>query len=192
MNKIELRNFYLQKRKQLTLSERNEIDLKVFLHFKTLLVQLANHFEDIHVFLPIENKNEINTWTLLDFLFKEYPSLNVYTSVVEQKVLFHKKVTLQTNYTMDKWGIPNPNVIENVVFKNPLLVIVPLLICDRMGYRVGYGKGFYDRFLTDCPNGSMFIGLSSFEPIMNVYPDDWDVPMDIIISPSELYQIKKA
>lgn len=45
------------------------------------------------------------------------------------------------------------------------MVLVPLLAFDRQGYRVGYGKGFYDRFMAQCKLGTRFVGLSFFEPV---------------------------
>jgi 5-formyltetrahydrofolate cyclo-ligase len=43
------------------------------------------------------------------------------------------------------------------------LVFVPLLAFDKQGHRVGYGKGFYDKFLSECSNKTLKIGLSFFE-----------------------------
>jgi 5-formyltetrahydrofolate cyclo-ligase len=69
-------------------------------------------------------------------------------------------------------------------------VLVPLLACDQRGHRVGYGGGFYDRFLAECRPGALFIGLSLLdaEPlaeIADVLPTD--VPLHACITPGGVW-----
>jgi 5-formyltetrahydrofolate cyclo-ligase len=45
------------------------------------------------------------------------------------------------------------------------MVLVPLLALDKSGHRVGYGKGFYDKFLAECRIRCQRIGISLFQPI---------------------------
>jgi 5-formyltetrahydrofolate cyclo-ligase len=68
-------------------------------------------------------------------------------------------------------------------------VIVPLLCFDRRGHRVGYGKGFYDRYLQKCRPDCIKAGLSFFDPvdlIDDTYADD--IPLDICVTPSETFR----
>ena len=67
------------------------------------------------------------------------------------------------------------------------MVLVPLLAFDRLGHRVGYGKGFYDRFLASCRPGTTKIGLS-LEAIGRQVGDvhEGDVVLDYVITPSEV------
>ena len=68
------------------------------------------------------------------------------------------------------------------------MVLVPLLAFDSKGYRVGYGKGFYDRFLKQCRNDCVKIGLSYFEPIDAINDaGEFDVPLDFCITPQKAY-----
>lgn len=61
------------------------------------------------------------------------------------------------------------------------LVIVPALCCDRNNYRLGYGKGFYDRFLKDY-RGKTAVCLPKELIIDTVYPESYDIPVDLVIT----------
>ncbi|MET0298181.1 MAG: 5-formyltetrahydrofolate cyclo-ligase, partial [Flavitalea sp.] len=68
------------------------------------------------------------------------------------------------------------------------LVLVPLIAFDKKGYRVGYGKGFYDKYLANCREDCVFAGFSYFEPIPEISDrDDFDVPLDLCITPQNVY-----
>jgi 5-formyltetrahydrofolate cyclo-ligase len=78
-------------------------------------------------------------------------------------------------------GIEVPNAKIEVVF-------VPLLAYDKKGNRVGYGKGFYDSFLSKCPEDVIKVGLSFFEPeetIEDVSPND--IRLDYCVTPATSY-----
>jgi 5-formyltetrahydrofolate cyclo-ligase len=73
-------------------------------------------------------------------------------------------------------GLPVPTEMIDVVF-------VPLLAYDKLGNRVGYGKGFYDKFLNQCKPDVLKIGLSFFEPeelIEDVFEND--VKLDFCVT----------
>jgi 5-formyltetrahydrofolate cyclo-ligase len=68
------------------------------------------------------------------------------------------------------------------------LVFVPLLAFDKKGYRIGYGKGFYDKWLANCRPGCMKIGFSYFDPVESIEDSsDFDVPLDLCITPHNFY-----
>ena len=68
------------------------------------------------------------------------------------------------------------------------LVLVPMLVCDIKGNRVGYGKGYYDRYLSRCRPGCVKVGLSYFDPVVNIKDaDEFDVPLDFCITPQKAY-----
>ena len=68
------------------------------------------------------------------------------------------------------------------------MVFVPLLIVDKAGYRAGFGKGFYDRYLARCRPDCIKIGFSYFEPV-EILQDrhEFDVPLDICVTPEQVY-----
>lgn len=61
------------------------------------------------------------------------------------------------------------------------LVILPALACDKNNYRLGYGGGFYDRFLKDY-NGKKAVCLPSELIVETIYPEEHDIPVDLIIT----------
>jgi 5-formyltetrahydrofolate cyclo-ligase len=68
------------------------------------------------------------------------------------------------------------------------MIFVPLLAFDTRGYRVGYGKGFYDKYLAGCSNDCIKVGFSYFGPVSSI--DDhheFDVPLDLCITPQNIY-----
>jgi 5-formyltetrahydrofolate cyclo-ligase len=92
-------------------------------------------------------------------------------------------------FAKNKYNILEP--IGNYVLQPDQvdLVFVPLLAFDRLGYRVGYGKGYYDRYLRRCRKDVITIGFSYFEPIDTIRDiDQFDVPLKYCITPSRLYE----
>jgi 5-formyltetrahydrofolate cyclo-ligase len=101
--------------------------------------------------------------------------------------LFTKNTSLELN----EFDIPEP-INEKAVQNSQIdLVLVPLLIFDQFGHRVGYGKGFYDRFLSECRADTIKIGLCDFSSVQQISPVlPSDIAMDFCITPTKLYAFK--
>ena len=68
------------------------------------------------------------------------------------------------------------------------MVLVPMLVCDVAGNRVGFGKGYYDRYLSRCRPDCLKVGLSYFTPIDQVEDaNEFDVPLNFCITPEKVY-----
>jgi len=68
------------------------------------------------------------------------------------------------------------------------IVFVPLVAFDEKGYRVGFGKGFYDRFLKRCSPDVLTVGFSWFAPVTAIEDINAnDVPLKYCITPHKLY-----
>ena len=68
------------------------------------------------------------------------------------------------------------------------LVLVPLLAFDQEGYRVGYGKGYYDKFLSQCREDVIKIGLSFFEPVDAISDiNQFDMSLNYCVTPQQVY-----
>lgn len=181
MNKSELRKLYKQKRREL--SEDEIMKLQERMYAKIFKLDFSE-VQNIHVFLPIERQKEINTYPIIAFLRSKNKNIIVSKSDFNTATLTHfileKDTVLQTN----EYGIPEPENATEINVKDIDLVFVPLLISDEKNYRVGYGKGFYDRFLSTCKSSVKTIGLNFFEPVAEILDiNEFDVPLDIMITP---------
>jgi 5-formyltetrahydrofolate cyclo-ligase len=164
MTKAQLRKIYLAKRSQLSQAAYHNLNERLLQQFQQLDLTGVGC---IHLFLPIHQRKEPDTFLIRDWLRLQHPHI---LRVFPKANFAHH--TLQ-NYADDEalqlavnaYGIPEPVTGNVVAVENIDLVLVPLLAYDRQGYRVGYGKGFYDRFMAQCRPDTRFIGLSFFEPV---------------------------
>ena len=101
----------------------------------------------------------------------------------------HFLLTDNTKIKKNEYNIPEPVDGIEVASKKIEVVFVPLLAFDKKGNRVGYGKGFYDKFLSECNPETLKIGLSFFEAeeqIEDVFESD--IQLDYCVTPKSIYQ----
>lgn len=192
MTKKEARTYYLDKRMSLPPAERAALAAAVLEQFKKALARPlgAAPLRVAHVYQPILAKKEMDTLPFIRYLEAANPGLTLAIPRVSGETdLEHFIWDSGTFLTESAWGIPEP--LEGVVVLPEAidLVLVPLLIFDKEGYRVGYGKGMYDRFLAQCRPDLVKVGLSFFEPIDKVTDrGEFDVPLSIGVTPTQLYE----
>ena len=91
------------------------------------------------------------------------------------------EITARTEYRPDRYGIPEPTERHIVDPSEIDLIIVPGLIFDRRGYRIGYGGGYYDTFLSKCRGTSVGVVFSEFV-IDEIVPDEYDRAVDKVVT----------
>ena len=103
----------------------------------------------------------------------------------------HHLWTQTTPWQKNNWGIIEPLASQKIRPDQIDLVIVPLLAVDQNGHRVGYGKGYYDRFLSQCSDQVHAMGVGFF-PVVEVISDCevTDIPLDSYITPIHAYFFK--
>jgi 5-formyltetrahydrofolate cyclo-ligase len=113
----------------------------------------------------------------------------------ETREMTHYLLTDETIIKKNAYNIPepvdDPEASGEVPDSKIDVVFVPLLAFDKCGHRVGYGKGFYDRFLSKCKTDVVTIGLSFFEAkdeILDVNPNDF--ALNYCVTPLKVYQFK--
>lgn len=181
MNKKELRTKYKALRKELTFDEIMNDSLAIANHCLYLPIWEKTYF---HLFLPIEAQKEINTEFLLQVLAGRDKEVVIAKSDFENTKMTHYLLTDNTKIKNNDYGIPEPVDGLEVPASKIDVVFVPLLAYDKNGNRVGYGKGFYDQFLSECKEDVIKIGLSYFDPEENI--DDViesDIRLDYCITP---------
>jgi 5-formyltetrahydrofolate cyclo-ligase len=106
----------------------------------------------------------------------------------QSRNMTHFLLTDNTTIKKNEYNIPEPvNGIE-VPSTKIEVVFVPLLAFDKKGHRIGYGKGFYDKFLSECKTETIKIGLSCFEAeelIEDIFESD--VLLDYCVTPDQVY-----
>ena len=148
----------------------------------------------VHCFLPNERQREVDTWPIVRRLWA-MPSVRVLAPLCRRSgnELTHHVLTPETPLENNRWGIPEPVGGQECPASSIDWVLVPLLIFDRRGHRVGYGKGFYDRFLAGCRPEAHTVGLSLFAPVARV--DDVsseDIPLDTVVTPDQVWRFNQS
>ena len=181
MTKKELRKLYKQKRKETSSSQIKELQENIFQQIFQLDFSTVN---SIHIFLSIEQQKEINTFPIIEFLRAKNKKIIVSKSNFATNTLQHYILEQNTVLEINNYGIPEPINAKEITPKDIDLVFVPLLISDKQNYRVGYGKGFYDRFLAECRPDVKTIGLNFFPPIEKIEDiNQFDIPLQQVIYP---------
>jgi 5-formyltetrahydrofolate cyclo-ligase len=177
MKKAEIRKIVLAQRTQLAEKEFLELTQRVI----ETLAPFLNPGKTIASFKAIPHRNELSLDSLIgDFAFPRVLSEDGSMEMAKSP-----------NFVNSHWGIPEP--VGGVVL-NPSdfdIVLIPLLAFDLAGNRVGYGKGFYDRFLVNCRPDCLKIGISLFDPVTLIQDvEGHDIRLDIAISPAQLYDFR--
>jgi 5-formyltetrahydrofolate cyclo-ligase len=161
MFKKEIRIKYKELRNSLSENQIEELSLAIANGVLSLPIWDKIYF---HVFLPIIEQKEVNTEYLLHLLSGKDKEICISKSDFETRKMTHFLLTDNTKIKKNEYNISEPvNGIE-VPSNKMEVVFVPLLAYDKNGNRVGYGKGFYDKFLAECNPNTIKIGLSFFNP----------------------------
>lgn len=172
----------------LTADEVEEGSLEIANNLLNLPIWGKEYF---HLFLSISEKREVDTQGILHILQGKDKHVVLSKADFDSGTLSNYLLTDSTVIKVNDWGIPEP--VEGIEIKASSIdvVFIPLLVYDEWGNRIGYGKGFYDRFLSRCRPDVVKVGLSFFsaeEEILDV--DEHDVPLDYCVTPEKIYNFK--
>jgi 5-formyltetrahydrofolate cyclo-ligase len=183
--KTELRQEYRQLRKQLSGAEVNDLSQKIAKQVGNWLDGQGSLMQ-FHLFFPIAKFNEVNTFYLQQLL--EQRGKTLYTSQVnrEEDRLDTLLLPSEAAFFLDEWGIPVPQESLRVPTTKIQVVFVPLLAYDSSGHRLGFGKGFYDKFLSSLEQSVIKVGLSFFPAEEAIPTEPHDVPLDYCITPDRI------
>ena len=188
MRKDELRILYREKRAALGHRDINRLQDLLLIKFQQLPIPFITF---LHRFIPAEGKKEINPDPLAEWLSFGNPDLiQVVPRIIPgTNELRHFQYTDETIFTLNKWGIPEPENGREINPEEIDMVLIPLLAFDLAGHRVGYGKGYYDRFLSNCRPDCIKTGLSFFPAADKITDTNtFDIAMDFCITPDEIYE----
>lgn len=188
MLKKELRSKYKELRKRLTEEEVEDHSLAIANRLLQLDIWEQTYF---HLFLTIEEHKEIDTEFVLQILAGKDKEIVVAKSNFETLTMTHYLLTDNTKFQKNQYNIYEPVDGIEVPTSKIDVVFVPLLAYDKKGNRVGYGKGFYDKFLSECKEDVIKIGLSFYNPeetIEDVIPTD--IRLDYCVTPLTIYSFQ--
>ena len=185
MTKKEARIKYKNLRRELSTEECDEKSRAIANELLKLPIWDKQYF---HVFLSITEHFEVDTEYILHILAGKDKEILISKSDFESRKMTHYLLTDGTKIRKNKYNIPEPVDGIEVPDSKIDVVFVPLLAFDEKGHRVGYGKGFYDRFLSQCKPDVITIGLSFFEAekeITDLHENDF--ALNYCVTPSKTY-----
>ncbi|WP_462253402.1 5-formyltetrahydrofolate cyclo-ligase [Ekhidna sp.] len=185
LSKSDIRKVILQYRKMsdsLVYARRNKQLCAAILEFIN-----RREVNIIHAFLAIKKNREPDVSPLFENFWSTGKSIIVSKTDFMRKHMEHYYLNADTSLILNKKGIPEPDNAKKASLDNLDAIFVPLLVSDKLGYRIGYGGGYYDRLLAE--TNTLKVGLSMSPPVDEIHQkEDWDVPLDYLITPNKIYK----
>ena len=189
ITKNSLRELWLATRLKLNEPDKNHGSFEI--QDRVLETFNFNDVGFVNIFLPVHNKCEVRTWSLIQYLQEKYSAVSISVPTIKDirnREMNAVELDKHSVYIQNKWGIDEPEsgkVIEPSLLN---IIFIPLIAFDQQGHRLGYGGGFYDRYLINCSN-AIKVGLSYFDPIQEIPEiNQYDIKMDYCITPNRTYQ----
>jgi 5-formyltetrahydrofolate cyclo-ligase len=187
MTKAEVRIEYKHKRRKLAANEKDKLEDLILIHFQRLPI-FDKHC--VMSYSPIQVQNEYDTILPEEyFIFRKenvaiaYPIINRETDTMVSYI-----VADGTEFELNEYGIAEPVGGVKLNPKDISVMFVPLIAFDKNGYRVGYGKGYYDKFIKLCNPNMIKIGFSFFEPVEIDDINEYDQKLNYCITPEKIYE----
>jgi 5-formyltetrahydrofolate cyclo-ligase len=185
MQKSQIRKTFNEQRKLLSTFQIELLSQYLLKQFQKLDFSAIS---SIHIFLPIAEKKEPDTFLLIDWLLKEHPEIKIVVPKAdfERGIMSHHLYPGREALTKNLYNILE--TLDSDFYSAEVdLVVIPMLAFDLKGYRVGYGKGFYDRFLQTIT--ALKVGLCFFPAIDSIEDvNEYDVRLNLCLTPEKIYQ----
>lgn len=181
-SKKKLRNHFLDERMKLSDAEVQKKSESIA--NRVLQSVEFNKAQKVHTYISIKEKNEVHTFSLLKACF-EQKKMVIVPRIVGEGVMEHIELNSLSDLETNEWGVPEPTTKQKYSINDFDLVIVPMVAGDRYKNRLGYGKGFYDRFLENvkAKKIGLLFDCQLFGEKLPV--ESFDIPLDILITESE-------
>ena len=188
MLKKSIRQAYLKKRKALSPDILQEYSEQIVARFCSFpILTLTNLFS----YYALVEKAEFDVEPCTNWLKERHADLVVSWPRIDPVHNTMEALTLAPNafFSKNKYNILEPISGESIPPEGQDVIFVPLIAFDEKGYRVGYGKGYYDRYLSRCRPDCLKIGFSFFDPLPAISDiGEFDVPLSVCITPSRIYE----
>lgn len=182
-----IRSEIAQQRDSITPSQRTMLSKQIISNLSEWIEQQEKSgygftFDAVMVYLSM--KSEVETWKLVETGLKQDRKIIAPVVDTNSGNLIPKRIqNLDNDLIRHTYGMFEPkDSCPDFPPDKLQLILVPGLAFDRKGYRIGYGKGFYDRFLPSCPN-AVTVGIAyQLQIVDDTYPQPWDVPVQHIFT----------
>ncbi len=189
MTKQALRKKYKAMRQGLSVLKKDKLQDLLLINFQKYKIDTARV---ILSYRPFTRYNEFDPHFIERFFAFRNPDVTIAYPVINEEVFHVLATDDNTIFKENVFGIEEPSAGRKLKSNDIDLVIVPLLAFDLKGYRVGYGKGYYDRFLKHCRKNTVKAGFSFFEPVQLIDEiDQHDIPLDVCFTPEKTYSFLK-
>ena len=176
-----LRAEVLHKRDSIPPSVRSELSRRI-------VDRAINRIEENRanaVLIYLSMRSEVETGGLLDYLLTQNRIALAPVMCMRQRDLTpYRIMDAKDDLVLHPYGVyqPNNETCPSFPLNQIDLIFVPGVAFDLRGYRIGYGAGFYDRFLPQCPQ-AVWIGLAyEAQIVTDTFPQAWDVPLHQILT----------
>ena len=183
--KNQLKESILEKRNSLPkeeiLEKSNEIKNKLF--------NLRHYKNSRTIMFFVSINSEVNTHEMIKGALKS--KMVVVPKVVHHEIEPSVIISFDNLIPSGKFGILEPIEAMKTAYKNIGLVLVPGIAFDKEGHRIGYGFGYYDKFLKKVPKATK-IGLAfDFQVVEKIPRELHDVPVDLIVTEKRVIECRK-
>ena len=179
--KKDLRKVYIKKREGLSEEERNRLSSAIV----ERLLNLQDLQKAMRVLLFCPHRGEPDITPLFSWVHQRGKTLLLPKVVGEDlKVI---RVEEGSELSPGAYCIPEPTEGEEIDPSYVDFSLIPGVLFDREGYRIGFGKGYYDRLLPRL--GGVKVGVCyQFQVVEEVPRDSWDVPVDLLVTEEKIYK----
>lgn len=154
------------------------------------LLNTPDYENSKNIFVFVSTDEEIYTHDFIKYSI--FNDKNIYIPYVdsEKKIMYATKLNNFSDLELGYYNILSVNENElNIIDPSELdLIIVPGLIFGRNLYRIGYGGGYYDKYLSQDINGISIGVCFDFQVVDYVEGDSYDVPVDKIVTENEIIE----
>lgn len=184
MCKKFLRKEMICKRDCLNIEEKKLMDKTI----KEYLINLEVFKNAKNIFIYISYGSEIDTYSYIKEFLNMDKNIYVPKTDMRERIMEAVKIEYLENLKKSKYGILEPDSFENKIDKDKIdLVILPGVVFDRRGGRIGYGGGYYDKYLKDMNKDIPKIALCyEFQLIDEVPSEPHDIKADFIITENKV------
>lgn len=181
-SKKVIRNLLKEYRGRYLESAWNDLSVDIQKNALKLIEKLCP--SSVGIYVESIKGREVATDLIIAKLFESKRTILIPRVTQEEGVMDFTVINSDSKLILNSWGIPE-NIDDDATFDTPDVIIVPMLGGDTHGYRIGYGKGYYDRYLSG--KKMIKIGLCPSTCVLHELPSDkLDVKLNYIITEAEI------